>query len=167
MVSFHAVPGLNGLLYALIGIGFVTLAPIGLIYTLTRYKKISDPDLPDRRERFIPYLMVVGLYAVVYVIFISIHAPRQILAITASYIAVTSVGAIISLFWKISMHLAGVAGPITALVFLVNPYFLLAYLLLIPLGWARYTLKKHNLSQILVGSGVSMAITLLAIFLYS
>ena len=167
IVAIHFVQSLRGLYLALIGIGLIALAPIGWIYFLARYNKISDPDLPDRRERFLPYIGIVGLYVGCLILFIYLRAPRQVLAITVSYILVTLVGAFISLFWKVSMHLAGVAGPVTALVVLVSPYFALAYLFLIPLGWARYILKKHTLSQIIVGSGISIFITLFAIRLFS
>jgi len=138
-----------------------------LVYILARYNKISDPDLSDRRERFVPYISIVGLYIIGFFVFWLLQAPYPILAITASYIVVTFIGAFVSLFWKISMHMAGVAGPVTALVFLVNPIFILAYLLLIPLGWARYTLKKHTLLQIIMGSGFSVLLTFIVIRFFS
>ncbi|MCX6090305.1 MAG: hypothetical protein NTX88_08080 [Candidatus Atribacteria bacterium] len=163
LVSFRYASGSDALLYFLLGVVFITIAPVLLITILTKMKIISDPDIPNRRERFLPYLMIVLLYLVGFFIFFVIHAPGQILSITVSYILVTLVGALISLYWKISMHLAGIAGPITALVFYVSPYFLLAYLLLIPLGWARLTLKKHSLSQIMVGSACSIFLTYLVI----
>ncbi|QPM67259.1 hypothetical protein [Atribacter laminatus] len=167
IVSLSAVPTVKGFWYALLGIVFVALAPIVLVYILARYNKISDPDLPDRRERFIPYLSIVGLYIIGFIVFWYLGAPSQILAITASYIAVTFFGAFISLFWKISMHMAGIAGPVTALIFLVNPIFVLAYFLLIPIGWARYILKKHTFPQIVIGSGFSILLTYLIIRLFS
>jgi len=167
IVSFHTVQMPQAIVFALIGIIFVTLAPIGLIFLMTRFRKISDPDLPDRRERFLPYISIVVLYIIGLIVFLYLQAPWQIIAITASYIAVTFAGAVISLFWKISMHLAGVSGPITALVFLVNPYFAFAYLLLLPIGWARYALKKHTLLQIIIGSLLSIGITYMIIWFLS
>ncbi|NLJ48297.1 MAG: hypothetical protein GX428_01725 [Candidatus Atribacteria bacterium] len=167
IVSFAVAPSMTGFWYALIGIVFITLAPMILVYILFRYKKITDPDLSNQRERFIPYISIVGLYLIGFIIFWFLRAPYPILAITASYITVTLVGAFVSLFWKISMHMAGVAGPVTALVFLVNPLFALAYLFLIPLGWARYILKKHTFPQIIIGSGFSMLLTYLIIQLFS
>lgn len=167
IVSLTIAPSMTGLWYALIGIIFMTLAPMVLVFVFVRSNKITDPDLPDRRERFIPYISIVGLYVIGFVVYWLLHVPYPILAITASYIAVTLVGAFVSLFWKISMHMAGIAGPITALVFLVNPLFVFAYVFLVPLGWARYTLKKHTFSQIIFGSGFSMILTYLIIWLFS
>ena len=167
IVSLYVAPSVTGFYYALIGIVFITLAPMVLVYILARYNKISDPDLSDRRERFVPYISIVGLYIIGFFVFWLLQAPYPILAITASYIVVTFIGAFVSLFWKISMHMAGVAGPVTALVFLVNPIFILAYLLLIPLGWARYTLKKHTLLQIIMGSGFSVLLTFIVIRFFS
>ena len=167
IVSLYVAPSVTGFYYALIGIVFITLAPMVLVYILARYNKISDPDLSDRRERFVPYISIVGLYIIGFFVFWLHQAPYPILATTASYIVVTFIGAFVSLFWKISMHMAGVAGPVTALVFLVNPIFILAYLLLIPLGWARYTLKKHTLLQIIMGSGFSVLLTFIVIRFFS
>jgi small-conductance mechanosensitive channel len=167
IVSLSVVPTVTGIWYALLGIVFIALAPIALVFILARCNKISDPDLPDRRERFIPYLSIVGLYLIGFIVFWYLGAPYQILAITVSYIAVTLFGAFISLFWKISMHMAGVAGPVTALVFLVNPLFVWAYILLIPIGWARYILKKHTFPQIVIGSGFSILLTYLVIRFFS
>jgi len=167
IVSLYVAPSVTGFYYALIGIVFITLAPMVLVYILARYNKISDPDLSDRRERFVPYISIVGLYIIGFFVLWLLRAPYPILAITASYIVVTFIGAFVSLFWKISMHMAGVAGQVNALVFLVNPIFILAYLLLIPLGWARYTLKKHTLLQIIMGSGFSVLLTFIVIRFFS
>ncbi len=49
IVSLYVAPSVTGFYYALIGIVFITLAPMVLVYILARYNKISDPDLSDRR----------------------------------------------------------------------------------------------------------------------
>ncbi|BER93384.1 hypothetical protein [Atrimonas thermophila] len=160
VVSFSFLqPPSKALFYWLVGFLFATLLPTLLVIKLAQKGRVSDPDLPHHRERFIPYLLITALYAAGFLVLYLLKAPHPLLGITACYIGVTAVGAFISLFWKISMHLAGVAGPVTALVYYLNPSWALLYALLFLLGWARLYLKKHNLYQILAGSAFSALMT--------
>ncbi len=159
LVSFTYLRGKSAWFFFLLSVLFVTLFPMLLVIWLVRRGKVSDPDLPDRRERFIPYLAICGLYGVLFLLLSFFSAPLPLLAVTLCYLGVTLAGAFISLFWKISLHLAGVAGPVTAMVMLVHPWWSVLYLFLMPLGWARWYLRKHTLSQIIAGGLLSMGIT--------
>ncbi len=159
LVSFTFSRGLQALLFFVLGILFVSVFPTLFVLFLARWGKVSDPDLPKREERFFPYLAIVGMYGALFVLFLFLSAPRPLLAITLCYVVITFVGAIISLFWKISLHLAGIAGPVTALSFLLHPLWGLLYFLLLPLGWARIYLKKHTPSQAVLGSLLSAFLT--------
>jgi len=163
VVSFRFATGWRAWLFFLIGLLFVSIFPILLILFLTKKGKVSDPDLSQRQERFFPYLMICGSYLLALIIFLLIAAPLPLIAITCCYLGVTFGGAIVSLFWKISLHSAGVAGPVTALVMIVSPYWAFLYLLLLPLGWARIYLGKHNLYQIIAGSVMSIMITFIIV----
>ncbi|HOQ67557.1 MAG TPA: hypothetical protein PKU87_02865 [Candidatus Atribacteria bacterium] len=163
VVSFSFATGWQAWLFFLIGLVFMGLLPIWLMFFLTKKGKISDPDLSNREERFFPYLMVCGFYFLALVIFLLTSAPLPLVAITCCYLGVTLVGAIVSLFWKISLHLAGIAGPVTALVMIISPYWAFLYLLLLPLGWARIYLGKHNVYQVVAGSVMSIVITFIIV----
>ncbi|HXL02593.1 MAG TPA: hypothetical protein PK016_05680 [Candidatus Atribacteria bacterium] len=163
VVSFSFATGWRTWVFFLIGLFFVGVFPILLVLFLTKKGKVSDPDLPNREERFFPYLMICSSYLLALVIFLLASAPLPLVAITCCYLGVTFVGALISLFWKISLHLAGIAGPVTALVMILNPYWAFLYLLLVPLGWARIYLGKHNLYQVVAGSMMSMVITFIIV----
>jgi membrane-associated phospholipid phosphatase len=159
LVSFSYEKGRAAVFFFLTGFLLVSVAPMFLVVWLSRRGKVSDPDLPDRRERFKPYLVITGFYLLALLVFRLGSASFALLAITWCYVAVTLAGAFISLFWKISLHLAGIAGPVTAMVMLLHPWWMLLYLLLLPLGWARCYLKKHTVSQVVAGSVLSVAIT--------
>lgn len=159
LVSFNVSRGLRAVGFFLLSVVFVSILPTVFVLSLAKRGRVSDPDLPRREERFVPYLGIVGMYGVLYALLHALVAPRALLAITLCYITVTLVGAVISLFWKISLHLAGVAGPVTALVLLVHPIFGVLFGLLVPLGWARVFLKKHTVLQVISGSLMSSAIT--------
>ncbi|MGQ9473061.1 MAG: hypothetical protein ACUVQZ_06675 [Candidatus Caldatribacteriaceae bacterium] len=159
LVSFSWEQGSRALFFFLLSLVLVSVAPMLFVLWLSWRGKVSDPDLPDRKERFKPYLVITGFYLLLLSFFYIFSASKPLVAITWCYIAVTVVGAVISLFWKISLHLAGIAGPVTAMVMLLHPGWGFLYLLLIPLSWARCYLKKHTLSQVVFGSLVSASIT--------
>jgi membrane-associated phospholipid phosphatase len=159
LVSFTFSRGLQALLFFVLGILFVSVFPTLFVLFLAHRGRVSDPDLPKREERFFPYLVIVGMYGVLFILFFFFSAPSPLLAITLCYVVVTFAGAIISLFWKISLHLAGIAGPVTAISLLLHPLWGLLYLLLLPLGWARIYLKKHTPSQAVLGSLLSAFLT--------
>jgi len=76
-----------------------------------------------------------------------------------TYFTVTLSVLIVSLKWKISIHMAGVAGPTTFLALKYgSEYFLL--LLLLPLvAWARIKMRAHTVSQLLAGAILAIVIT--------
>lgn len=166
LISFTYEKGSRALYFFLAGLILVSIVPTLFVLWLSWRGKVSDPDLPDRRERFKPYLSIAFFYGLVLIIFYRYSASFALLAITWCYIAVTLVGAFISLFWKISLHLAGVAGPVTAMVILLHPLWGLLYLVLLPLGWARCYLKKHTVPQVVAGSFMSTMLTLGIIALF-
>lgn len=160
LVSFAYEKGKNAFFFFLVGLVLVSVVPTLFILWLSWRGKISDPDLSDRRERFWPYLCITGFYFLALLILRLFSASTALLAITWCYIGVTLAGAFISLFWKISLHLAGIAGPVTAMVVLLHPLWGFLYVLLLPLGWARWYLKKHTVPQVVGGSLLSIVITL-------
>jgi len=167
VISWYCAGGRDAIVYFLVSLVLVAGGPAILILSLTHWKVISDSDLTDRRERSLPYFILVGMYLVSFGLYSILEAPSPLLGITASYVFVTLAGALVSFFWKISMHLAGIAGPVTALVVYVHPLFALAYLLLLPVGWARLSLRKHTLLQVVCGSLYSAAVTLvITVFIF-
>ena len=76
-----------------------------------------------------------------------------------SYVFVTSAVFIINLFWKISAHSAGVAGPTTALVYVFGPSLIPLYVLTLLVMWVRLKIKVHNLKQLIAGALIAIFIT--------
>jgi hypothetical protein len=65
-----------------------------------------------------------------------------------------------SIFWKISMHMAGVGGFSTALVFVFGAPALWAFLSLLLVAWARWHRHKHTPAQLAAGAVAGIAITI-------
>ncbi len=79
--------------------------------------------------------------------------------LAVAYAAVTSAIAIVSLFWKVSAHAAGVAGPITGLIWIYGlipvPFLSLAVLV----AWARWRQGLHTITQLVSGILIAMIVT--------
>jgi membrane-associated phospholipid phosphatase len=87
------------------------------------------------------------------------------LVIALAYLCVASTTFMITLVWKISAHTAGVAGPITALVFVFGPSVLPLHILSVVMVWSRVKLGAHTLTQAVAGVLVAIAVTSCVYFL--
>lgn len=155
---------LERILWALVGIFFSALVPVLVVLGFLKLKLLSDADISKRRERVRPYILITILYFVGALLLLFLPSPpfNYIFGtLTACYATVTLIGTFITYFWKISMHLAGLAGPLTASIFFWKVSALPFLLALFPLSWARLYLRKHNIWQILAGIFMSSLVTYL------
>ena len=58
----------------------------------------------------------------------------------------------ISNFWKISLHMVGVSGFVTALIFVFGPIAAIGYVALPVVAWARLYRRKHTVPQLIAGA---------------
>ncbi|MBC7328026.1 hypothetical protein H5T87_07925 [bacterium] len=158
------------LLWSLVGIFFSALVPGLVVLAFLKAKLLSDPDITNRLERIRPYILITLLYFLG--AFILLYLPpkplNRVLGILMScYATVTLTGTVITYFWKISMHLSGLVGPITASIFFWKLPAVPSLIAILPLAWARLHLKKHNIWQILAGILMSSLVTFLTCYLLS
>ena len=65
---------------------------------------------------------------------------------------------IVNMFWKISIHCAGVAGPIFALVFVFGLNALPLTSIVGLVGWSRIKLRNHTFAQTFAGTVISLTV---------
>jgi membrane-associated phospholipid phosphatase len=82
------------------------------------------------------------------------------------YLGNTVVMMFITLRWKISVHASGIAGPSTALVYLLGAIAAPLLLLAVPVGWARIKLGAHTILQVIGGASLTFLITWIQIGVY-
>ena len=151
-------PG-KAVLTVLISLLFVTVIPTAVTYYFSIKLGRRDGDIPDRTLRFKPMMLGVLSYAIGTVILYLMDVPDIIWVLMLCYAIVTFVMTIITLYWKISIHSVGVAGPAMALSVVFWPWGLLFILVLPPIVWSRYVLKKHTPAQLAGGIIVGVVIT--------
>lgn len=157
---YHARNVLHALLYALLALFFLCVGPLLYIVTAVRMGKISDMDVSRRTERAGPFLF--GIFSVLagWLALIVLHGPRNLQTV----LIITAVSGIVmmvtTLWWKISIHASSMGGAATMLTAFYGAVMLPTFLLLILVSWSRVVLRRHTVLQVVAGSLVSIALTL-------
>lgn len=128
-----------------------TIAPMFLILGLKKIGKVSDYNISFREQRFLPLLVLVGVNLIGYEFMKQLDAPRFLSGILLFNAVNTVIILLVTLQWKISIHLFSFTSSI-ALLFITFGLPMLWLLLLMPLlMWSRIHLKAHNFMQTLLG----------------
>ena len=144
----------NSMPYLTVLFSASTLAPILLVSGLKKTGKISDYNITFREQRFLPLLVLVAVNALGYEFMQQLHPPRILTGILLFNAVNTVLILLVTLQWKISIHLFTFSSSV-ALLFMQFGVVALWLLLFVPLlMWSRIFLKAHNFMQTLVG-GVS------------
>ena len=128
-----------------------TVAPMFMILGLKKIGKVSDYNITFREQRFLPLLVLVGVNLVGYELMKQVGAPRFLSGILLFNAVNTVFILLVTLQWKISIHLFSLTSSIALLVLSIGAPAL-ALLAFVPLlMWSRVYLKAHNFMQTLVG----------------
>ena len=147
------------ILVILVSLLFVTVIPTVVTYYFSIKLGRKDGDIPDRTLRYRPMLLGTASYMVGTGALYLMDAPRIMTVLMLCYALVTLVMTIITVYWKISIHSVGVIGPSMALAVTFWPWGLLYILLLPPIAWSRYMLKRHTPAQLVAGAAMGFIIT--------
>lgn len=153
----------SGLLWATLTLLIVTGIPLAYLLIGIQRGWVGDMELSNRKER--PRFILVSLGSDVLALLI-LHffgGPHLLTVIVLTYFCLAILMFSISSFWKISMHLAGVGGFSTALVFVFGAPALWAFLSLPLVAWARLHRRKHDIPQLIAGA---LAGTLVTLFVF-
>ncbi len=134
------------------------------VLTLALYvcvKRIADSRIKDETKKHtIPAMASMPLFfimsAFVRIDYILIFAFFSIMAM----IVMTH---LIRTRWKISAHCLSFSTLATVMS-VANPLFIAMFLLLPLVAWCRLKLKRHNLSQVLAGSALGLAMPAIIAF---
>jgi hypothetical protein len=169
-------PGYNKLAQWLIVliIWLTTFAIPALSMAMLKYTgSISSLQLKDRKERIIPFIYITLFYA-----FTAYYFSQQMLVtdLTSGIFILTTVmiaaAAIITLFWKISVHSLGLGGSVGILLTIayLTPetkikYVLFAAVVVSGLVMsARLKLDAHTPSQVYLGYLLGLFVSFMIIF---
>ena len=117
-----------------------------------------DLDVSERASRPKFFLWSILCYALAYVIY-TLTDCLIMSALAAAYFFVTAGVMLTSFKTKASVHVAGIAGPGTALIMVFGAPALLGIVAWLLVAWSRTVLQQHTLVQTLLGIVLGAAIT--------
>ena len=147
--------------------------PLASIFWLMRKGKVSSLEMSNHKERPLPLFKAViwmsfGYYLLQNLLFYTPILKAELLGA----IIIIILAAIISKFWKISLHLLGIGGVVGVFIALQIIhgdflYLLILFILLSGLlGVARIKQKAHNYAQVYVGFLVGLSVELITLLVY-
>ena len=144
----------------------ITVIPTVNVYYFSIKTNNKDGDIVKREERIIPMIIGLALYFLAAIVIWLIEAPQLVKVFAWVYPVSTTIMGIISTKWKISLHMSGVAGPVTALGFFLFPWGWLTALLFPVVAWARYVQRRHTPAQLVCGAVEGVVVTSVMFLLF-
>ena len=149
------------------------ILPLLSIFFLMRKGRVSSLEMSNHKERSLPlFITVLWMSLGMYILNPPLIYTPLLKAELFGAILIILFAAIISKFWKISLHLlaiGGVVGVFIALQIIQGGvlHLLLIFILLSGiLGAARLEQKAHNYEQVSVGFLLGMSVELITLLLY-
>ena len=144
---------------------FLAVIPYMAILLLYKSGKVSDIQIPKRKERLFPLLIVNTCVIAGFFVLIYVQPEKLLLSVYMIYLLVLPVISIITLFWKISFHASYIT--LFSIVYLIvfGKWAILTIPLIPLVGWSRIKLKRHTLAQVLGGIAVIGTISLTVFYI--
>jgi hypothetical protein len=139
------------------------LIPLTLIPVLLYFRQVQQITMDEKRERLIPLFLSMVCLSIGYYL-VSKFSPIKIInmfLLSASVIAFLIL--VISIFWKISIHMAGIGG-ITALIAILSfntgtdMTIILSIVVIMSgiIASSRLALEAHSPMQLFAGYGIGL-----------
>jgi membrane-associated phospholipid phosphatase len=87
-------------------------------------------------------------------------APDPLVALVAAMEAGLATSLLVTLFWKVSVHAAVVAGAEAILVLDSGPWLLVFTPIVLLVAWARVQLGHHTIAQVAAGVALGAAVAI-------
>ena len=134
---------------------------------------IEDLEMPDHKQRIIPLVASIIFYVWAYLATRKINFPYMMGVFMMGVLVSLFASFVINVFYKVSLHMVGVSGALTAIMLLVfvspsdlSYYFLAMILLTGAVTSARLYLGAHTMKEVYVGFLVGMFGQVFGLFLF-
>lgn len=143
---------MSGIAWGLLAAVFFSIAPFaGIVWGVVQ-GRISDHHVTRRAQR--PFVIVLSIASFItgFVVMQLGGAPHQLLAVMGALLAAAIVCLLVTLVWKMSMHMAVAGCAVAVLPFVLGPITLLAWPALAGVAWSRVRLRDHTPAQTIAGA---------------
>ncbi|HYN92304.1 MAG TPA: phosphatase PAP2 family protein [Pilimelia sp.] len=137
---------------------FAAVLPFGYVVRAVRRGQLTDHHIQLREQRHIPLAFGIGSVLTGLILLIALGAPRDLLALLAAGGTGLAVLALITRWWKMSIHSAVAGGTVAVLVAVYGPAMLPTAPLVALVGWSRVRLTAHTPAQVITGTLVGTVI---------
>lgn len=153
VVGWHAgdTPGVSRW-WGLPGALFAAVLPLGYVLHGVRRGRFSGHHIPERADRRVPLLFGTVSLAAGLLLLLALGAPRDVLALLVAGGCGLVVFAVVTNWWKMSIHAGVAAGTVAALTAIYGPVALLGAPLVLLGCWARVQLTAHTPAQVVAGA---------------
>ena len=151
---------------------FTIILPLLSVFFLIKKGRVSSLEMSNHKERSLPLFITVIWMSLGFFILNNILRYAPILkAEIIGAILIILFAAIISKFWKISLHLLAIGGVVGVFIALqliegeALDLLLIFILLSITLGVARIKQKAHNHTQVYMGFLLGMSVEVITLLI--
>ncbi|GIE27721.1 hypothetical protein Ait01nite_007660 [Actinoplanes italicus] len=158
-VGWHAgeTPGVSRW-WGLPGALFAAVIPLGYVLHGVRKGRLTNHHIPERADRRIPLLFGTASLVAGLLLLLALGAPGEVLALLTTGGVGLAVFALVTHWWKMSIHAGVASGTVAALTVVYGPVVLLGVPLVLLGCWARVRLTAHTPAQVIVGAMVGALI---------
>lgn len=144
--------------WALLAVLFASVIPLAYVIWGVRRRTLTDRHVALRDQRFVPLLFGIASVLVGLILLSTLGAPQELVALVGAMMMGLVTSLLVTFVWKISMHtaVAAGAGTIAALVF--GAPWLLLFLAVGLVGWARVELGDHTPAQVAGGTALGIMV---------
>ena len=166
LVAGVRVAGVRGFWFGLLAAVFVAGLPGGLLGWATRAGRVVDMDVSRLEQR--PLVLLLTLVSVLAGagLLVVTGAPAPLRVLLASMAAGVLVAAVVSRFWKASIHTACATGTATVLAVFGPGWVAVATgVVAVLVAWARVRTGAHDVPQVVAGALIGVTIPWLTLTL--
>lgn len=132
---------------------FMMLLPGIYISWQVKNKKISDLHIKKREDRYSVFAVFLLGNLITVLLYFLLGAPIKLIGLVILAFLSALIAGIITLEWKISIHLVALSTTAVAYALLIKTTYAWATLGFIPLViWARVHRKRHTIAQSIAGA---------------
>lgn len=138
---------------------FVTVLPVLVTFLMIRRKLVLSWEMTRRGERTVPFMVMIIASIILWMIYLMMGVKGLVSQLPLFGTLLIGIVFLINLFWKISIHMAGIGATIAFFVYLFFSPSIITLVVIIISGitvttmtaFARLKLKAHNPSQLVAG----------------
>ncbi|MGK5682994.1 phosphoesterase PA-phosphatase [Actinoplanes sp. URMC 104] len=131
---------------------FTAGLPMAYVLRGVRRGELTDHHIPEREHRRGPLIFGMVCVAIGTTALLVLGAPRELLALLAAGIAGLVVFALVTAYWKMSIHAGVAAGTVVVLIVVYGPVALAGVPLVPLICWSRVALRAHTVAQVVAGT---------------